>query len=84
MCHVLKVSENNIGADGVLAIAVALKTNNSLKSLNLSGLIDQISHRMAIIKRMGMTDNEFGDDGAYAIADALTTNKTVTALDLHG
>ena len=64
------ISDNNLGDDGAVAIAEALKTNNTLTNLNLSsGQYDRI---------------KIGPKGARALASMLEVNAKVTTLDLGG
>ena len=88
---------NNIGDQGAIAIAEALKFNAVMETLYLgSNKIGDLGATAiagalqvnAVLKTLYLTDNKIGDAGAAAIADALRVNGVLTALNqalnLHG
>jgi hypothetical protein len=87
----LYLSGNNIGDEGAIAIAEALKVNAVLTELNLQ--LNSIGHDGAkaiaealkvntVLNELHLYRNNIGDDGAKAIAEALKVNAVVTTLSL--
>lgn len=77
---------NQIGDKGCKAIANALKTNTSIKKINLKviymscvsfDLNNQLNHHFIIF-----IGNEIGAEGFRAIADSLKTNTSIIELNL--
>lgn len=68
---VLSVEWNEIGADGVKALAIAVKKSDTLKKIKLGNA-----------KKYGVGYNMIGDEGAVAVAKALEANGTVEEIRL--
>ena len=64
---------NKIGNEGAKAIGAALMTNETVTTVDLSGVFLSF-----------FSANKIGVEGAKAIGEALKTNKTVTTVDLSG
>ena len=83
----LRRIDDQIGIEGARAIAMALKVNHTVTSMNLSRTFQsddaQKMMRQNDIPRM-RAENHIGDEGALAIADALHVNQTLATLDLSG
>ena len=73
------ITRNKIGPDGAKAIAEALKTNTTLKVLDL-GVIEIDSISCFLTSNSPITGNSIGPDGVRAIADVLKTNTSLTKL----
>ena len=73
-----------IGPAGAKAISVALKTNTTVTSLNLSGYqVEQILESEKVRLNKGeLTDNKIGCFGVTVLGEALKTNSTLTSLQL--
>ena len=89
----LRLSHNQIGAAGAVALAGALRTNTSLRVLSLA--VNQIGNAgatalaKALRKNTSLTtlylnENQIGNAGATALARALRTNTSLTRLELWG
>ena len=87
----LNLSNNNIGNEGVIAIAEALKENQIITTLDLhnnfigpeaaTALANALRVNSSITKVI-LTYNNIENEGATALAEALRVNKTVTSLNL--
>jgi hypothetical protein len=86
----LNLEFSNIDDDGAKAIADALKTNHSLKTLHLWGSIGddgakQIADALKVnhsLEALHLSNNSICDDGAKQIADALRANHSLKTLNL--
>jgi hypothetical protein len=69
--------DNNIGDSGLKHLSAALKTNNSIQTLNLSSWLNLIttSHNIS-------TDNQLGDEGLKFLSEALKINYSIQVLIL--
>jgi len=85
----------NFGKDmsGIIAITEALKTNESLKEIDLSGnLIKEqgakyVSEALKInkmITSINLGGNQLRVEGAKHISEALKVNQTITSINLQG
>ena len=71
-----------MGPEAGVAIGEMLKTNTSLKKLDL--YVTHKSNKIAIFFNSGfMTKNKIGNKGAKIIEEALKTNSTLTEIDLR-
>jgi Ran GTPase-activating protein (RanGAP) involved in mRNA processing and transport len=77
---------NQIGDEGAKALAEALKTNETITTVNLSGVrvVCGVSWLRLTFHWMRLQGNPIGDEGAKALAEALKTNKSVTNIYLYG
>ena len=73
----MQFAGNEIGADGVRAIAEMLKGNKTLTSLCLASNRCRCCTICHVI-----SGNDIGDNDAHIIADMLKTNNTLTSLDV--
>ncbi|CAF1034058.1 unnamed protein product [Didymodactylos carnosus] len=85
----LTIGSNNISADGIKAIAEALKTNQTLAVLGIenNNISDAGAKAIAealktnqTLTDLDMPNNNISEAGAKAIAEALKTNQTLTGL----
>ena len=81
---------NEIRERGATALSDALKSNTTLKSLQLWGEDKGNNTQMVSINNsifsilIKSTVNEIGDTGATSLSDALKSNTTLATLDLSG
>ena len=87
----LNLSNNNIGNEGVISLAKALKENSSITTLDLS--YNKIGPEAATalaeafkvnstITMVNLRWNNMGDTGATALAEALKENSTIQSVNL--
>ena len=69
----ISLSRNDIGAEGAVRLAEALKYNNTLTVLKLV-LID------SNFTPISLYGNHIGDEGAVSVAEAMKSNNTLTVL----
>ena len=86
----LNLFENNMGEDGGLAIAKALKSNRSLLTLKSNYLGARGAKAMEealkvnnVLKTLEAPSNGIDDEGAKALAEGLFVNASVTELNLN-
>eukprot|EP00013_Stygamoeba_regulata_P011663 CAMPEP_0177682206 /NCGR_PEP_ID=MMETSP0447-20121125/31132_1 /TAXON_ID=0 /ORGANISM="Stygamoeba regulata, Strain BSH-02190019" /LENGTH=211 /DNA_ID=CAMNT_0019191687 /DNA_START=218 /DNA_END=853 /DNA_ORIENTATION=- len=88
----IRLGGNNIGADGATALANALKSNNTVTSLDLKGNFIAAAGAQAFAEYLktngSITDlnlgaNRIGPVGGQAIGEALKENKKLATLDLQ-
>lgn len=86
--------DNGISTEGAKIIAEVLKTNKTLKQLNLNlnfvlilraiqfAIYRLICYVMFLFSHSQIIGNQIGDEGARIIADALKENSTITKIEL--
>jgi NLR family CARD domain-containing protein 3 len=88
----IDLDDNGIGDDGSVAIASALKENNTLAKLFLNGNSIDLAGATALaetirvstsLRHLDLRRNAIGNDGALAIADALKSNTALAILDME-
>ena len=79
-------TENSIGDTGATSLSEALKSNSTLKALDLTCGYPQITHKQFVscVICSQSTDCGIGETGATSLGEALETNVTLTALNLTG
>ena len=78
-------SGNDIGADGIAAIADALTSNTTITSLELAGEMWVLERAVVGLFGLAMacaTDNGIDAPGAAVLANALNLNSTISSVDL--
>ena len=88
----LNISNNDIGDNGIKAIADSLKVNNSISQLIASrceitcngavSISDMLKNNRTLIT-LGIFYNPIGDNGVTTMVDALLTNDKLKKLDLR-
>ena len=83
----LDLCGQNIGLNGAMALSSALKTNRSLRVLNLSynlipprGAVALVRSIPGSVQILDLRDNGVGNDGAQAIGELLTVSPHCTTL----
>jgi hypothetical protein len=88
----LNLGQNNIGDEGVKALAECLKTNKTVTSLDLEWnkikdegvkILAECLKTNKTVTILNLRYNQIGDEGVKALAECLKTNKTVTSLNLE-
>ena len=74
------IVDNEISDEGASKIAIFLKQNSTLKSLNL-GCMHTNTHIHLLLTNFDI-DNKIGDEGASQIANSLQQNSKLTYLNL--
>jgi Ran GTPase-activating protein (RanGAP) involved in mRNA processing and transport len=90
----LRICHNQIDASLARVIASGLKTNTSLRILDLAdnGMDDEavaeiaagLAHNETNVEFVSLDFNAFGDDGVATLSQMLAVNSTVTELHLFG
>ena len=87
----LYISSNKIGDNGIAHIATALKTNTTMRTLDIRncGLSDEgaesLARALAVnrsLQKLDISNNEIGDNGITHIATVFQTNTTLRTLDI--
>jgi hypothetical protein len=87
----LKLSANDIGDEGVIALSQALARNAAITNLNLAfnnigdegvEALARILARNTTITNLNLSFNNIGDKGVEALSQALAINTTITTLNL--
>ena len=86
----LNLSENNIGPNGIIAIAKAIEVNASLQKFDISccGVADGAAAISGALKcnhslqELDLSWNNFSNDGTKEIAEATKVNVTLQKLDI--
>ena len=87
----LDISGNNIGVEGAIAIAEALKVNTTLTTLNISynnisyfgaGKIAKALENNITLTTLDISNNEIMANGGKCFANMLKTNKTLLELNI--
>ena len=87
----LDITKNDIGEEGAIALATALKANSTLTSLNVADnnigatgtkALAAVLKDNSTLTSLNVSLNSLGDIGATAFADAIRTNATLTSLVL--
>jgi len=86
---VLDLQVNDIGNEGILAIAIALRTNSTLTDLNLrknqfgdegARALGQALEKNNTLEALSFSENNTANKGACAFAKALRTNTRLKSL----
>lgn len=87
----LRLSNNNIGPEGISDFTQALKTNTALETLYLSHnnigtkgakALAEVLKINTAIKSLYLAQNKIGSIGLASLSDSLKTNNTLTTIDL--
>ena len=73
---------NNIGDKGAKLIAESLKSNKSLKELELRSILQTLFQEPDTKSKSKNMDNNIGNEGARAFEESLKKNKTLKTLGL--
>ena len=72
---------NDVGDEGAMKISEALKTNNTLVTLNLVGWRGKVNNNCNVYNNYGIGCN-VGDSGVRSLTETLKTNTSLTELGL--
>ena len=87
-----RIIKNHIGNEGASILAEALRTNNTLHTINLSGnqikdegaeSIAQALRENNTIRTINLDGNEIGNEGATSFSKTLLVNNSIDTIELN-